>query len=83
MEKDLSEDWNVQERELFGRVYRFMVSNQAAMCHPRCSIPIDQWQTICHNAAWIAADLLNNEALRVLDLDTEEVIAESPKGLNS
>lgn len=81
---DIPDEWSEAERALYMRVYRFMVANQGAMCNPTAApIKPEHWDTIAHNCAWVAADLRDCESLRILDADTEEVVAESPRGLNS
>lgn len=76
--KDTPEEWTEAQNALFVRVYRFMIGNQSAVRHPKCfEISPAHWQTICHNAAWTAAEMLETDDLTVLDADTEEVVASS------
>jgi hypothetical protein len=80
----LPEDWTDEQRELYTRVHKFMVANKDAMCHPAAPIVTEQhWQTIAHNAAFIAAELRDNEEVRILDAETEATIAESPAARKS
>lgn len=80
----LPEDWSVAQNSLFTRVYKFMTANMAAMTHPECPfLETQHWQTICHNAAFLAAELREADSLRIIDSETEQTIAESPGGLNS
>jgi hypothetical protein len=76
------EDWSNQQNATFMRVYRFMLTNQAAMNHPKAApMPVDHWHTVCHNAAYVAAESLETSDFRILDADTQELIAYSPQGL--
>jgi len=50
---------------------------------PDSHIPVDHWQTICHNAAWAAVELLDYDEISIIDSNTGEVIAHSPVELNS
>jgi hypothetical protein len=78
------EDWTAEQSQLYGRVLRFMVANQEAFRHPDGPIlRPEHWQTVCHNAAWTAADLLDSESLRIIDGDTGAIVAQSPEMLNS
>lgn len=80
----LPDDWSDAQNALFTKVYKFMIANQDAMCHPASkSMPIEYWQTVAHNSAWIAAELAESDSVRILDVDTEQTIAESPGSLNS
>lgn len=59
---DLPETWTPAQRDLYGRVLRFLLSNQAAVTHPNAKlIPERYWLTICHNAAWIAAEIMDGQ----------------------
>lgn len=53
--------WSVTARTVFNRTYDFMMNNQGVMLHPKMEKPSPQhWKTICWNAAWIAADAVDN-----------------------
>lgn len=81
---ELPDDWSEAQNALFTKVYKFITANPGAFQHPRAAaLPAEHWQTIAHNAAYCAAELLENDSLRVLDADTEELIAASPERLNS
>lgn len=83
-EADLPDDWTEAQSSLYMRTHRYMVANQLAMCHPKgAPIPVEHFQTIAHNAAFVAAELSVHESLRGLDADTNETIADSPGTLNS
>lgn len=78
------EEWTAEQNAMFVKVYRFLIANQPAVKHPSAPMASEEhWQTICHNAAWTAAEFMDTDDLRVIDLDTEEVLAQSPQGLNS
>ena len=75
----LPEDWTDEQHALFRRVFRFLAGNMDAVCHPeQPTIRDEHWHTICHNAAFVAAECRDCESLRILDADTNETIAESP-----
>ena len=81
---DTPEDWTDEQNAMFVKLYKFMVRSQAAIRHPDSpEVPAEQWQTICHNAAWSAAEFVDADDLTIIDADTEQVLAHSPKGLNS
>lgn len=81
--QNLPSDWSEAQNTLYVKVHRFMSANKDSMCHPRGAVlDVEHWQTICHNAAFTAAEMLETDFLRILDVDTEEVIAESPGRLN-
>lgn len=81
---ELPDDWTEPQQVLFTKVYKFMTVSMAGIVHPNAPIISPQhWQTICHNAAYTAAELLEHDSLRVVDVDTDETIAESPGSLNS
>jgi hypothetical protein len=81
---DLPDDWTDEQQDLFTKVYKFMLVSQGAMTAPEASPIGDRdWGCICFNAAFTAAELLVNESLRIIDLDTEQTLTESPGSLNS
>ena len=80
---DTPDDWDEEQNRLFIAVYRFLIANQKSCTHPDSHIPVDQWQTICHNAAWAAVELLDYDEISIIDSDTGEIIAHSPIELNS
>jgi hypothetical protein len=81
---DTPEEWTEEQNTMFVRLYRFLMANQYAVRHPRSpEIIQEHWQTICHNAAWSAAEFMDTDELTIIDSDTEEVLAQSPRGLNS
>ena len=81
--ENLPDDWSEAQNILYVKVHRFMSANKNAMSHPQAPVFTDEhWQTVCHNAAFLAAEMLETDSLRILDVDTEEVIAESPGRLN-
>lgn len=84
MNDSLPDEWTDEQNVTFMRLYRFMLANQSQMNHPRC-IPMsaEHWQTVCHNAAYLAAEFLEHDDIRILDADTEALIAWSPQALDS
>lgn len=82
MEFDTPEHWTAAQISVFTRTCRFMAQNQFAFHHPGAPLlSVEHWQTVCHNAAWIAAEFLECETLAILDEDA--VFAASMAGLNS
>lgn len=74
MTAEVSARWNEAQRRIYGRVYRFMVLNQRSACHPdQAHLPADQWDTICHNAAWLAAEFIEAGEITFRDMDGEVV----------
>lgn len=79
----LPDDWTDEQTELFMRVYKFMIANKEAMRHPSGPVISDEhWQTVAHNAAFIAAELRDSEEVRIIDAETQQILAESPGRLN-
>jgi hypothetical protein len=53
--------WSPLARTVFNRVYDFTFENQWAMLHPKQPKPSPtHWKTTAWNAAWIAADAVDN-----------------------
>jgi hypothetical protein len=54
--------WDDTVRNVFNRVYDFMLNNRSLVVHPEApkSTP-EQWKTIAWNAAWIAAGAAKDE----------------------
>ncbi len=76
---ELPDDWNEKQQKLFMRVYRFLVGNMDSVCHPLApQIKVEHWQTIAHNAAFVAAECIEHGTLRIIDDHTQEVLAETP-----
>ena len=76
----IPQDWTDEQGELFALVYRFAVANQDAIRHPRTrEIPMEEWATICHNAAFTAAEFMETDDLTVSDLETGAVLAVTPR----
>lgn len=68
--------WSEAQRRIYGRVYRFMLVNQQVQTHPAMGrIPDEHWDTICHNAAWLAAELLEDGDFAIRDLDTNQLLS--------
>lgn len=71
----LPDDWTDEQREVFGKVYRFMQLNQDTHCHPgMLTLSDEHWQTICYNSAFLAASVVGGENLTICD-DDERVLA--------
>ena len=83
---DIPDDWTDQQRAIFNRVYRHMLSNQTAFVHPQASrVEDEHWSTTAWNAAWFAAHVVNNEAPFIVhSTDDGSVFAaeQSPNALN-
>lgn len=76
---DFPDDWTPEQFAVFSRVYDFLICNQCGVSHPQAvAISSRHWQTICHNAAYVAAEMIECETLNVLDNETGELIAASP-----
>ena len=63
--------WSEQARGVFNAVYDFICSNPLVMRHPKQPVvKMEFWQTTAWNAAWIAADAVDD---RIPDeiVDTE------------
>lgn len=76
--RGLPERWSDAQRDQYTRVYRFMVENQPTFQHPdspRLADPF--WETLAHNAAWIAVELAEDIDLVIEDSDTGQVLASS------
>lgn len=81
---DTPDDWTDEQNAMFVKLYKFMIGSQSAVKHPDApEASADHWQTICHNAAWSAAEFMTTDDLTIIDTETEQVLASSPKGLNS
>lgn len=76
----LPEDWTDEQRAMFSRVFRFMMGNQYAFCHPgMAEVAPEHWKTLSNNAAWAAAEFMETEELTIVDLQTGHTIASTPK----
>jgi len=76
----IPQDWTDEQGELFALVYRFMAANQDAFRHPHTSeLPVEEWNTICHNAAFTAAEFMETDDLTVSDIETGAVLAVTPR----
>lgn len=52
--------WSETARRVFNETYRFMMSNKRLMLHPKQEPPKPyHWKTTAWNAAWIAADAVD------------------------
>jgi hypothetical protein len=55
--------WSGQARDLFNSMYETMKKNQSLFHHPdQEHLPKKHWETVCWNAAWIAADTFDDKA---------------------
>lgn len=53
--------WSTQARSVFNAVYRFAMNNPRLMQHPAAPEPKPfHWKTVAWNAAWIAADAVDD-----------------------
>ena len=80
---DTPDRWTEEQKTLYTRVLRFMETNGQVILHPSMP-PVDpaHLATICHNAAFVAAEMLEHNQLRIID-DEGRIVAESPQTLNS
>jgi len=81
-EDDLPDEWTAQQREVFGRVFRFIYCNQDNVKHPKASSICERhWRTVAWNAAFVAANALCDTLLVLTDSEDEVVLAaEVPRG---
>lgn len=64
--KDVWQKWSDHARRVFNLTYETLNGNQLVMTHPHAEkIPHYQWQTICWNAAWIAANAVDGFKTKV------------------
>jgi hypothetical protein len=53
--------WSGVGQVVFNAVYSTMLDNQDLFLHPKAdTIPNEHWNTVCWNAAWVAADYATN-----------------------
>jgi len=53
--------WGYMQRKTFNYLYDFMLSNQSLFLHPKApAVDEDHWRTTAWNAAWIAADAVQD-----------------------
>lgn len=66
--------WSPKARAVFNDVYAFIYENHDIVTHPRAeAAPTAQWKTLSWNAAWIAADAVDDDL-------PSEVCDATPKG---
>ena len=57
-------DWSNKAKEVFNKTYDFFYYNQKLITHPKMgTVCGDYWKTISWNAAWIAADAVDNAGI--------------------
>jgi hypothetical protein len=57
--------WSDLARKAFNGTYGFMVQNQELVKHPKTRLlEAWEWNTIAHNAAWMAADAVNGRGFK-------------------
>jgi hypothetical protein len=79
----LPEDWTDEQKDVFGKVYRFMQKNQSTHCHPAMPKPDDEhWNTICFNSAWLAASIAFGDELTICDEDDAVLASTEQATLN-
>lgn len=60
--------WSATARTVFNRVYDFVLSNQPLMSHPKAEpVKPAHWKTASWNAAWIAADAVDDAIPTVVE----------------
>lgn len=53
--------WSAVARRVFNGVYRFIANNPDLMSHPKAARPHPfHWKTVSWNAAWLAADAVDD-----------------------
>ena len=54
--------WSKAAKRVFNELYDFMLHNRSLMLHPKQAAPQHyHWKTTSWNAAWIAADSVDNK----------------------
>lgn len=81
---EIDESWTDEQKKLYVRVYRWITVNQHGFSPVGIpTVPTEIWDRLAHNAAWVAADMLVSDELTIYATDSDEVVAQSPHGLNS
>lgn len=76
----LPEDWTEEQHAMFSKVSTFMAANKKAVSHPASvEVSDEHWLTVCHNAGWIAAELMDCDELSIFDQTTGALFAQTPK----
>lgn len=58
----MSAGWTREQHALFARLFKHMAANQPVFTHPDApAVDPEHWLTTCHNAAWMAADMLEDD----------------------
>lgn len=53
--------WSPMAKTVFNRVYDYAMGNQWSLLHPQQEkVPMKHWKTTAWNAAWIAADAVDD-----------------------
>lgn len=53
----MPKQWSKHQRRAFKGVKRLMREEQTLFTHPNAApIPVEHWETVAHNAAWMAAE---------------------------
>jgi hypothetical protein len=74
---ELPDRWTDAQVEIFVAVRDYMLANQHAMVHPATRlIPTREWATLCHNAAWVAAEKHAGVDIVIVDKDGDVVASE-------
>lgn len=61
--------WSEKAQQVFNSVYKFMMESQGLFLHPKAQRQPDlYWKTTCWNAAWTAADAVDE-----MDTQVEKV----------
>lgn len=80
---EMSTRWTEAQRRIYGRVFRYFTVNQAACCHPdMAKASAEHWETIAHNAAWLAAEFLEPGEFVFRDSETNEIVASTNVSLH-
>jgi hypothetical protein len=66
LDNKLPTKWTRHQREVFRILNNAMLTNQSIFMHPKADmIPTNHWGTIAWNAAWMAAEAVENAPCNV------------------
>lgn len=76
MAAEMSDRWTEEQRRHYGKLYRFISTNFQQFVHPSTpALTAEQQDTIAHNAAFLAAEMLEPGDIDFMDLDSGEIVA--------
>jgi hypothetical protein len=77
---DTPDYWTEEQGTVFDKVKRFIASNQDGVRHPGAkSVSQEHWNTIAHNCAYIAAELMDADEVSIFEAG--KLIAKSPPAI--